>query len=185
MTTTNRYQPPFTSLPIKPPPWRDRHLPPAFLYRLPLTYILLLFSNTSSSLRLNHIALHPIHFHLNLRYPKSTAFGRHRPHLLHKNYYFHPTPSINLLPRSPPPPPDASLPLPTTPTTFSGSHGLTQTSLHHLTTSSYVTYLTKVPTHTLFFPHHLQFRSLLKDLPTHHPPHQISVRTSYRVSRKI
>jgi len=185
MTTTNHYQPPFTLLPIKPPPWRDRHLPPASLYRLPITHILLLFSNTSSSLRLNHIVLHPIHFRLNLRYPKSTAFGRHRPHLLHKNYYFHPTPSINLLPHSPLPPPDASLPLPTTPTTFSGSHGLTQTSLHHLTTSSYVTYLTKVPTHTLFFPHHLQFRSLLKDLPTHHPPHQISVRTSYRVSRKI
>ena len=84
----------------------------------------------------------------NDKYNKS---GRHRPHLLHKNYYFHPTPSINLLPHSPLPPPDASLPLPTTPTTFSGSHGLTQTSLHHLTTSSYVTYLTKVP-RTLFFP---------------------------------
>ena len=84
MNTTNRYQPPFTSLPIKPPPWRDRHLPPASLYCLPLTYILLLLSNTSSSLRLNHIALHPIHSRLNLRYPKSTALSRHRPHLLHK-----------------------------------------------------------------------------------------------------
>ena len=84
MTTTNRYPPPFTSLPIKPPPWRDRHLPPAFLYRLPFTYIFLLFSNTSSSLRLHHIALHPIHSRLNLHYPKSTAFSHHRPHLLKK-----------------------------------------------------------------------------------------------------
>ena len=125
MTTTNRYPPPFTSLPIKPPPWRDRHLPPAFLYHLPFTYIILLFSNTSSSLRLHHIALLPIHSRLNLHYPKSTAFSHHRPHLLQKKYYFHPTPFINLLPHSPLRPHDESLPLPTTPTTFSGSHGLT------------------------------------------------------------
>ncbi len=84
MTTTNRYQPPFTSRPIKPSPWRNRHFPP-FLYRLPITHILLLFTNTSSSLHLNHIVRHPIHFRLNLRYPKSTALGRHRPHLLQKN----------------------------------------------------------------------------------------------------
>ena len=117
---------------------------------------------------MHHIALHPIHSRLNLHYPKSTAFSHHRPHLLQKKYYFHRTPFINLLPHSPLPPHDESLPLPTTPTTFSGSHGLTQTSLHHLTTSSYVTYLTKVPTRTLFFPHHLQFRPLLKVLPTSH-----------------
>ena len=153
MTTTNRYPPHFTSLPIKPPPWRDRHLPPTFLYRLPLpfTYILLLFSKTSSSLRLHHITLHTIHFCLNLHYPKSksTVFSVQPP----------PAPSPPkklLLPphtiHQPPPPLPTPSPRCIPPITYHTNHLFRLPWSHpNLTTPPYYQFLRDLPyqsTHT-------------------------------------
>ena len=130
MNTTNHYPHPYALRPIKPPPWRHRFRPIAFLYHPPIISALLLLSNKLNPLTSTSFRLRPKHSSVNTHSQNPTnptAFDRPWPDSLRKNYQQSSTTLINNSPHSTTLLHHPPLPLPTTHPSLIGTHGRT----HH------------------------------------------------------
>ena len=103
MNTTNHSPHPYALRPIKPPPWRHRFRPLAFLYHPLIISVLLLLSNKLYPSTSTSFSLRPKHSSLNTHSQNPTnptAFDRPWPDSLHKNYKQSSTTLINNSPHS-------------------------------------------------------------------------------------